>query len=113
MANDIGADLYKLHLMATQNLPDVAAQYEAAAFSVEDVGHASSVFLRSAEFGGTFGPVQQPWSELQGIVRQYLADSANYLRESATSLCDAVRILADADHAAGATYRWYLDHESQ
>ena len=109
--HDIGADLYKLHLVATRNLPDVAAQYDAAAFSVEDVGHAGAVFQRSAVFGGTNGPAYQPWFELLGIVRQYLADSADYLRDSGWSLEDAVHILADADAAAGRTYQWYIDNE--
>jgi hypothetical protein len=111
-ADNIGADLYKLHLMATRNLPDVAAQYDAAASSVEDVGHAGGVFQRAPQFGGPYGPAYQPWSELQGVVRQYLADSAGYLRDSAQSLQDAVRLLANADQDAGATYRWYLAHEN-
>jgi hypothetical protein len=99
--------------VATRNLPDVAAQYDAAVSSVEDVGHAGPVFQRSTVFGGTNGPAYQPWFELLGIVRQYLADSADYLRESGWSLEDAVNILAHADDAAGATYKWYLEHEGQ
>ncbi|MDI1461987.1 hypothetical protein QEZ54_13515 [Catellatospora sp. KI3] len=96
---DLGADLFRLYTMAKTNLPDVAAEYGAAAGFVGGAD-AAAAFTRPAQFGGAQGPAYQPWLELRDTLRSFLADTDENLDETARALLLATDAYAGTDYAA-------------
>jgi len=97
---DLGADLYKLEIMATRNLPDVAAEYSTAAAHVGATDGGGGAFSRDPIFGGTQGPAYVPWTELRDTVKKFLSDTDYNLTETAHALQLAVQAYAETDSAA-------------
>jgi hypothetical protein len=94
---DLGADLYKLDVMATRNLPGVAGEYATAAATD---GGLTGAFSRDSVFGGAQGPAYGPWTELSDTVKKFLGDTDYYLTETAHALKLAVQAYAETDCAA-------------
>jgi hypothetical protein len=103
---DLGADLYRLHTMATSNLPDVAEVYRrAAARLVSTDSGLTAAFVRPAQFGGTRGPAYKPWVDLRDTIKGFLSDTGNNLGETAAALLLAVEAYSEVDHAAGVEFK--------
>jgi hypothetical protein len=102
---DLGVDLYKLLVVAKNDLPSVAATYtdagkqlSAAASSVD------SVMRRPEYFGDAFGPVHPAWVALHDAAASIMATTASSLTDTASVLADCARRYADTDHAAAQTF---------
>ena len=69
---DLGVDLYKLLVVAKDDLPSVSAIYGDA---VAKYGHARSgldgVMARPDHFGGDPGPVHAAWVALHGVAAKF------------------------------------------
>jgi excreted virulence factor EspC (type VII ESX diderm) len=102
---DLGVDLYKLLVVAKNDLPSVATIYtdagkqlSAAASSVD------GVMRRPDHFGDAFGPVHSAWVTLHDVASSVLTTTASSLTDTASVLADSAQRYADTDHAAAQTF---------
>lgn len=98
---DLGVDLYKLFVVAKNDLPSVAAVYTDARkqFSAT-AGLVDGVLRRPAHFGDAFGPVHSAWVALHDMAASILATTESSLTDTASVLADSAQRYADTDHAA-------------
>ncbi|MBX6355541.1 MAG: hypothetical protein IRZ05_06735 [Micromonosporaceae bacterium] len=97
----LGVDLYRLHRLATDNLPTVADVYAAAAVDVGDTDAGlAAVFPRPPQFGGVNGPAYAPWLELRDAVQSFLSQTAQNLIDTAAAVRTAITLYAEADQRA-------------
>lgn len=98
---DLGADLYKLLVVAKDNLPSVAAEYHEAASKLNAVlSNLDGVMRRPDRFGDSLGPVHAAWVELQGDLATFLTETDTNLTDTAEALNQAVEQYAATDHGA-------------
>lgn len=98
---DLGFDLFELYRAGKQNLPNVAAEYGAAASSVKAAGsQAADAFSRPEQFGGARGPAYAEWSELQKIIEKLLYETEDNMIDTGQALILAANTLAATDQAA-------------
>lgn len=102
---DLGVDLYKLLVVAKNDLPSVAAIYTDAGSRFSAVaGSVGGVMHRPDQFGGTLGPVYSAWVALHDVAASVLATTAASLTDTASVLADSAQRYADTDHAAAQTF---------
>ena len=98
---DLGVDLYRLQVVAKNDLPSVAAIYTDADSQFSAVASSiDGVMRRPAYFGDTLGPVHSAWVALQDAAASVLATTASSLADTASVLADCVQRYADTDQAA-------------
>ena len=98
---DLGVDLYKLQVVAKNDLPSVAAIYAESGSQFSAVANSvDGVMRRPAYFGDTLGPVHSAWTALRDAVASMLATTASSLGDTASVLADCAQRYADTDHAA-------------
>ena len=102
---DLGVDLYKLLVVAKNDLPSVAEIYTDAGNQFSAVAQSvDGVMRRPAYFGDTLGPVHSAWIALHGVAASVLATTASSLTDTASVLADSAQRYADTDHAAAQTF---------
>jgi hypothetical protein len=99
---DLGADLYKLLVVAKDDLPSVSAIYGDV---VAEYGRARSALdgamTRPDHFGGgALGPVYAAWSDLHGAAAKFMTDTQSNLEETAAALAKAVDMYKESDQGA-------------
>jgi hypothetical protein len=99
---DLGADLYKLLVVAKDDLPSVSAIYGDV---VANYGRARSALdgamTRPEHFGGgALGPVYTAWSDLHGAAAKFMTDTHTNLGETAAALAKAVDMYKESDQGA-------------
>ena len=98
---DLGVDLYKLLVVAKDDLPSVSAIYGDA---VAKYGHARSgldgVMARPDHFGGDPGPVHAAWVALHGVAAKFMQETRTNLDDTATALVKAVAAYEAIDGGA-------------
>ncbi|SDC42459.1 hypothetical protein [Actinokineospora iranica] len=99
---EFGADLYKLLVVAKDNLPSVAAEYREAASKLGAVlSNLDGVLRRPDLFGGgSLGPVHAAWVALHADAAKFLSDTESSLTDTGEALAQAVNQYAETDHAA-------------
>jgi uncharacterized protein YukE len=100
----LGADLYKLLVVAKDNLPSIAAEYREAASKLRAVLSSLDGVMRRPELfgGGSLGPVHSAWVALHADAAELLADTESSLTDTGEALNQAVNQYAATDHAAKA-----------
>jgi ABC-type transporter Mla subunit MlaD len=97
----LAADLYKLHVVAKDSLPPVAAEYQAAKNKVdESLLGASDAMRRPDLFGGSHGPVHAAWSALAETLSRFLDETRGSLDDTGRALELAVSRYAETDREA-------------
>lgn len=96
----LGADLYRLHVMAKDNLPAVAAEYRAAAGSVAQTDSGLGAFTRSTPFNGPQGVARGAWVELRDTIERILKETDDNLMDTAEALTLAVEAYSASDYEA-------------
>jgi hypothetical protein len=99
---DLGVDLYKLLIVAKDDLPSVSAVYGDVAGKY---GRARSgldaAMTRPEHFGGgALGPVHGAWTELYEVAVKFMKDTETNLDETAAALAKAVTLYEENDRAA-------------
>jgi hypothetical protein len=107
---DLGVDLYKLRVVAKDDLPSVSAIYGDA---VAKYGLARSALdgamTRPDHFGGgTLGPVHGAWVDLHDAAAKIMKDTKTNLDETAAALAEAADLYAATDQAAAAEFHRLL-----
>ncbi|MDQ3577849.1 MAG: hypothetical protein M3443_09670 [Actinomycetota bacterium] len=103
---DLGVDLYKLLVVAKDNLPSVAAVYSEAVSKYESaLGGVAGAMTRPDHFGGALGPVYQSWVSLHTVAAKVLSDTESSLEATALSLSQAIDLYASTDQAAAAEFK--------
>ena len=98
---DLGVDLYKLQVVAKNDLPSVAAIYTDAGNQFSAVANSvDGVMRRPDYFGDTLGPVHSAWVALRDAAASVLATTASSLTDTASVLADCAQRYADTDSAA-------------
>lgn len=103
---DLGADLYDLWKAGKDNLPSVAGEYATAGNAVgrTDAGQ-TNAFMRPTQFGGAYGPVYGPWTQLRDTLESILLQTKKNLEATGLALCLAASEYAKTDSAAAAEFR--------
>jgi hypothetical protein len=98
---ELGVDLYRLWWVGSFSLPAVASVYAHAHGRVEatDYGLAPA-FRRPPQFGGSQGPVFDPWLEMRRILLRILEETADNLECTGAALVMAADVYASTDQAA-------------
>ena len=98
----LAADLYKLLVVARNDLPSVADAYHDCAKHSGSAGSGvATAMTRPAYFGGTLGPVHDAWVNLHDKVHKYLADTGRNLDDTGAALELAANQYHDTDTEAG------------
>lgn len=102
---DLGVDLYKLLVVAKNDLPSVAVTYTEASTQLSATASSADGVMRRPEyFGDAFGPVHSAWVTLHDVAASIMATTASNLTDTASVLADCARRYADTDHAAAQTF---------
>jgi hypothetical protein len=100
---DLGADLYKLLVVAKDNLPSVSVIYgDAMAKYNQALSGLAAAMQRPEHFGGSPGPVYGAWTAFHGIAAKFMSDTRSSLDATAAALEKAVEMYAATDQAAAA-----------
>ncbi|WP_213453862.1 hypothetical protein [Rhizomonospora bruguierae] len=98
----LAADLYRLLVVARNDLPSVAdAYHECAKHSGSAGTGAAAAMTRPVYFGGRLGPVHDAWVDLHEKVHRHLAVTGENLDDAAAALELAARQYHDTDATAG------------
>jgi ABC-type transporter Mla subunit MlaD len=99
--SDLGVDLYKLLVVARDDLPSVAAIYADADTKFRTAANSiAAVMRRPDHFGDTLGPVYSTWVSLHDTVASVLSRTESSLGDTAKVLADAANRYAETDQAA-------------
>lgn len=103
----LGADLYRLLVVANRDLPSISEIYHVCLSQADQVTpHIDAVMHRPDFFGtGDYGPVREPWVVLHGLLRWFLAQTAANLSDTAAVLKMAVDAYRATDDRAAAKLR--------
>jgi hypothetical protein len=96
----LGADLYRLTVVAQRHFPTVAGDFGAAHAAVAGTVGMEGGLRRPAYFGGSVGPAMSAWSELRDHLASVLGQTRDNLNGVADALLLAVQVFANADQAA-------------
>lgn len=103
---DLGVDLYKLLVVAKDDLPSVSAIYGDA---VAKYGQArfglDAAMGRPDHFGGDPGPVHAAWVDLYTAAEKFMKDTQVNLDDTATALVKAVDAYQAMDRGAAEELR--------
>jgi ABC-type transporter Mla subunit MlaD len=98
---DLGVDLYKLLVVAKDDLPSVATIYADADTKFRTIANSvTDVMRRPDHFGDTLGPVYTSWVSLHDTVASVLSKTESSLSDTAKVLADAANRYAETDRAA-------------
>lgn len=98
---ELAADLYKLLVVAKDDLPSVAAEYQVAKDHVDaSLVGAANAMHRPAFFGGGQNPVYGAWVVLAETLSHLLGETRDSLDDTARALELAVSRYAEADTEA-------------
>jgi uncharacterized protein YukE len=98
---DLGFDLYKLLVVAKNDLPSVAAIYDDATARFRMIGGSVADTMRRPDhFNGTLGPVYTSWVSLHDTVASMLSSTESSLNDTSKVLADAANRYAETDSAA-------------
>lgn len=108
---DLGADLFRLLRMAKANLPDIAAEYAAAAGELGQTENGlAAAFARPAQFGGAQGPAYGSWLDVRDLIKQFLSDTGTNLTDTSHALLLAVDAYSSTDAGAAAEFNRLKSH---
>ena len=98
---ELGADLYRLLVVAKNCLPSVAGEvHEAKARVDKSAAAVGDAMKRPDFFGGAQGPVHGAWVALHQSLSRFLADTEDSLDDTGRALELAVSRYAESDRAA-------------
>ena len=98
---DLGVDLYKLLVVAKDDLPSVSAIYgDAVAKYAQVRSELDGVMARPDHFGGDPGPVHAAWVALHGAAAKFMRDTRTNLDDTASALAKAVTVYEANDKGA-------------
>jgi len=104
--DEFAFDLYKLLVVAKDDLPSVAHIYhDCTANSASALAGVDAAMTRPAYFGGSLGPVHDSWVALHDAVQKILEDTGINLDDTATALDQAARQYEATDTAAAKALR--------
>jgi excreted virulence factor EspC (type VII ESX diderm) len=107
---DLGVDLYRLYVVAKDDLPSVAAVYGDVLGKYDRARNGvAKAMTRPDHFGGgTLGPVHDAWTNLYGAAQKIMRDTQRNLEETATSLAEAANLYAEKDQGAADSFHKLL-----
>ncbi|MFL6126062.1 type VII secretion target [Actinophytocola sp.] len=99
---DLGVDLYRLYVVAKDDLPSVAAVYGDVVGKYQGARNGvDKAMTRPDHFGGgSQGPVHEAWTALHEAALKVMQDTQRNLGETATSLASAADLYAEKDGGA-------------
>jgi hypothetical protein len=111
---DLGVDLYKLDVVAKNDLPSVAGVYTDATAKFKSIANSLDATMKRPDyFGDTLGPVHTAWVTLHDAAGSVLDRTGSSLDDTAKVLSDAVGRYADTDQAAAKTFNDMLKTDGQ
>jgi hypothetical protein len=111
---DLGVDLYKLLVVAKDDLPSVSAIYgdAVAAYNRARSG-LDAAMQRPDHFGASPGPVHDAWTQLFDTAVKFLSDTHTNLDATAAALTKAVDMYAATDKEAADKFHSMLNERGE
>ena len=100
----LGADLADLYDAGHYKLPQVGAEFEAAAGSLNSVADITGLLYRDPALGGSTGPAAASFEDLRDAIVGILKQSASNLDDTGAALVLGANEYAKTDAGAAATY---------
>ncbi|MEV6640832.1 type VII secretion target [Amycolatopsis sp. NPDC051371] len=99
---DLAVDLYRMLVVAKDDLPSVSAVYGdvVAKYGLARSGLDGAMARPDHFGGGALGPVHAAWVELHGIAAKFMTDTQANLNDTAAALAKAVEMYATTDRTA-------------